>query len=470
MAQGRKVAAARLEAVLIIQKKWREARARRVSSISDALRCATLDLVAALTEFSAATRAELRVDRAEQKKLEAVRTIQHAWRTHYSNQKATQYLMEVFKTARARVLLLEVVAREEGAARVIQAAWRDRSVLQRVSSYLMDVYQTAQEVCRLNETYGSAVITIQTHVRAYLVRTQHRRAAACAAIRDRLMAATDRADVLRREGINDPTTLGNMTRVALDALQRGNDLPSVMILQDLARCLASSCACCEQFINDSGIQHLTRSLIQTSMDRMREDSTEQALACIEALAACGRFSDRAGGILLRIDHGEQLKRLFDLLFELKGIHELFHALVGALSALGKGSSFCQAISSSDDLSNSLRGVYRVISVKQLQVTSYLENLHGNRGSSVSFSNATRALYRIEQQTAALARLMAVFGLEEQEEEETEGQENPSTGNRDSQNVSTDWKPQKAMTTPSGPHKTPMRRRVLGNISNNTTTC
>ena len=101
-----------------------------------------------------------------------------------------------------------------------------------------------------------------------------------------------------------------------------------------------------------------------------------------------------------------------LLFQFKDAHELFHALIGALCAVGKGGQFCRAVASSEDLSGSLRAVHRAVAVKQSQVASYLANLQGRRGSEVSMVNAGRALHRLEKLTAGLVALMDRIGVEE----------------------------------------------------------
>ena len=514
MANGREVSARRLEAVRTVQRHWRALHQRRVDTVAEALQVATDELVAALTEFAAAARADLLVDKAELRRTEAAVTIQSAWREHQAMESArstSQYLMDVYSRASSTVKEREAAAqaaaeaasqaaREDAAARTIQVAWRERALARRAYDLLMQMYDAAKETARLNEQYGAAVVTIQAQVRGYLVRDRHPRASAFAAIRDQLQAATDRAEVLRRESIDDPTTLGNMTRVALEGLRHGSDLPEVRVLQDLARCLGSSKACCELFLAGSGVQHLTSALIKVSRDRMREDSVEQALASLEALASCGRFSDRAGAALLEKD-GEDTKRLFHLLFQFKDAHELFHALIGALCAVGKGGQFCRAVASSEDLSGSLRAVHRAVAVKQSQVASYLANLQGRRGSEVSMVNAGRALHRLEKLTAGLVALMDRIGVEDGDgggalassatralsspaprktATKTRSFSTPASRARTPVPMSTPV-PMLAMTTPAtvtagttvttgtkavpaSAHKTP-HRRVLGNISN-----
>ena len=474
----------------------RAAHCRRVVAVSDALRLATEDLVGALTDFATAARAEMRVDNEEQRRVQAAQTIQHAWREHLMMQSVrcvAAYLLDVYERASETVKKKEDAAREaaemtlqasrmDAAACLIQNRWRDRFFALRASERLLQIYQTAKQTVHLNEQYGKAVVTIQAHTRAFLVRERHPAAAAFAAIRGQLQAATERSEVLRREGIDDPTTLGNMTRRALEGLRRGNAMPGAPVLQDLAQCLGSSSACCEQFIDGSGVQHLTSSLLKISRDKMREDCIEHALICLETLSACGRFSDRAGSVLLEKD-GEDVKHLFQLLFQLKDSHELFHALISALCAVGKGAMFRRAVASSDELSGSLRGVHRALSVKQSQVASYLMNIEGKRGSEVSIANATRTLYRMEKQTAGLVTLMACLGVADTGVDRVDGihrEENSANIVMNTPLVSVSKT--RSLTTPSvrirtpvtsgtattkgipvSTHKTP--RRVLGNISN-----
>ena len=473
MAIDRAQATRRLEAAMTIQRQWRASSQRELEKVAGSLHMATLGLVDALMEYANMTRADLRVDKAEKQRLDAARTIQALWRDHMMVRNGSKYLLEVYERVSTAVQLRALAAKEDGAARIIQAAWRRRVVLQRTTEYLMRVLEKSKETTRLNEKYGAAVVTIQAQVRGYLVRAHHANAPALASIRDQLHAATERANALRREGIEDPTTLGNMTVLALKGLRRGGDLPSMQVLRDLARCLGGSAACCERFIDESGVHYLTSSLLKVSRDRMREDSLEQALVCMETLAACGRFSDRVGGVLLEKD-GEHVKQLFQLLYQLKDAHELFHALLRALRSVGKGEGFCRAVASSDDLSGTLCGVHRAISVKQSQVSMYLENLNGRRGSEVSISNATRALYKLERQTCGLGGLMDRLGVAGRatpgETATSAASTPPRTAIQGTPNVLTGMQPASKKGLPKsvsknarGQHQTP--RRVLGNISN-----
>lgn len=473
MAVDRASAARRLEAAVTIQRQWRAVRQRELDEVAESLQMATADLVDALTEYANRARADLLVDKAESRRLDAARTIQAAWREYLLVQNGSKYLLEVYGRASTTVEMLASAAREDCAARTVQAAWRRHAVLRRISEYWMRVYEKSKETARLNEKYGGAVVKIQAHVRGYLVRTQHAKSPAMAAIRDQLCAATERANALLREGIEDPTTLGNMTRLALEGLCRGSQLPSVRVLRDLARCLGSSTGCCKHFINESGVHHLINALLAFSRDKMREDSVEQALVCIETLAACGRFSDRVGSVLLEMD-GEHVKHLFQLLYRLKDTQDLFHALLGALQAVGKSEGFCRAVASSD-LSGALCNVHRAISVKQSQVAMYLENLQGSRGSDVSISNATRALYKLERQASGLGSLIRSLGIESGAtpgETATVSAPTPSrTANKENPMVCTERRTtnnKKTLPTsvsknaPPGQHQT---RRVLGCISN-----
>ena len=410
MVMDRTMATARLEAALIIQKQWRAVRQRQLDNVTGSLQLATLELVDALMDFANATRADLRVDKMEKRRLEAAKAIQAAWREHVMVRKFSRYLLDLHDRASVAVQQRATKAKEEWAARAIQSAWRERVVLQRTSQYLMRVFENAKETVRLNELYGASVITIQAQVRGYLVRTLHPSSKVMKAIRDQLRAATERAEVLRREGIEDPTTLGNMTSAALQGLHCGVELPSARTLQHLDRCLGGSISCCQQFIDGCGVQYLIGALIKTSRDRMREDSVEQALMCIQTLAACGRFSDLVGSALLE-KNGEDLKRLFRLLYQHKDSHEVFHAIISALRAVGQGTGFCQTVASSDELSGTLFDVHRAISVKQSQVALYLDSLQSRRGSEVSIANATRTLFRMEKQTKGLAGLMEVLGVD-----------------------------------------------------------
>ena len=473
MAIDRASVTRRLEAAVTIQRQWRTVRQRELDKVAGSLQLATLDLVDALMEYANMARADLRVDNAERLRLDAARTIQRVWRDHLLVQNGSKYLLDVHRRASTAVELRASAAREDRAALTVQAAWRRHVVMQRMSEYLMRVFEKSIETARLNEKYGGAVITIQAHVRGYLVRAHHAKSPALAAIRDQLGAATERANVLRREGIDDPTTLGNMTRLALEELNRGSDLPSARVLCDLARCLGSSTACCEQFIDGSGVHYLTRAILTFSRDRMREDSLEQALVCIETLAACGRFSDRAWSALLEND-GEHVKQLFHLLYQLKDTEDLFHALLRALQAVGEAQGFCRAVASSG-LSGALSNVYRAISVKQSQVAMYLENLQESRGSEVSTSNAMRALYKLERQASGLGGLMDRLGVAVRATLDEAAARSASTlpraANGGSPTICNGKRPidnKKSLPgsirkNARGKHQTP--RRVLGNISN-----
>jgi myosin heavy subunit len=215
MAADREFSARRLQAVLTIQRHWRAAQRHRIDVVSHALQVATDGLVAALTEFAAAARADvqaaLQVDKAELRRIEAATTIQTAWREHEtlkSVRSTCQYLLDVYERASRTVMERDAAARaaaeaakaaavaaaeaatqaarEDAAARTIQAAWRERVILRVVSDRLMQMYATAKETARLNEQYGAAVVTIQAQVRGYIVRELHPSAPAFAAIREQL--------------------------------------------------------------------------------------------------------------------------------------------------------------------------------------------------------------------------------------------------------------------------------------------
>jgi hypothetical protein len=469
MVMDQETAARRLHSVLKIQRCWRETHRKRLVEISDGLQRATLDLTAALAEFSTMTRARIRLESGVAREENAACSIQNAWRNYRLTRKMSSYLMDVYARARAAVRVKEQAAQEAEAARLIQNAWRSYSLVRKVSSFLMKSYTNAKETARLNQMYGPAVLIIQSQYRGHVVRSHHTYSTALAAIRQRLRSATRRADILRSTGTSDPSTLGNMTRIALEGFQCGSNLPSPSILQGLKRCLGGSCACCNQFMDGNGVEYLLNSVLSVSTDRMMEDSIELALGCMEALVACGRFTDRAGIIMLGLSDGNILKRLLSLLYELKENSELFDAIVRVLSALGKGHQFRQTVSSSLELSGPLINAQRAISLKQSQVYMYLTALEGGKGSELSIANAKRTLFRMEQQTSALGRLLALLGVEDvsmKGPREIETSSIDQTAIYAASRVSLK-KSNGTGTLPTSPAKLGPPRKVLGALSMNT---
>jgi hypothetical protein len=161
------------------------------------------------------------------------------------------------------------------------------------------MYGQVKKTLVMRDMYGSSVVTIQAYFRRYYVCKYHPKAETIREVRARLEYATERAHALSEEGLEDPTTLWNMTMHAIECLKQGiNKLPDLEVLSDLHTCLHGSKKCCEGFLDRSGVEYLLTAILSVSRDKLRFDSVCQGFQCLEALSSCGRYVDRVTDVVV----------------------------------------------------------------------------------------------------------------------------------------------------------------------------
>jgi hypothetical protein len=180
----------------------------------------------------------------------------------------------------------------------IQNAWRDSQDWKRLSLQILTMYEQVKTTLVMRDMYGSSVVAIQAYFRMYYVCKYHPKAEAIREVRERLEYATERAHALSEEGLEDPTTLWNMTMHAIECLKQGNKLPDLEVLSDLHTCLHGSKKCCEGFLDQSGVEYLLTAILSVSRDKLRFDSVCQGFLCLEALSSCGRYVDRVANVVI----------------------------------------------------------------------------------------------------------------------------------------------------------------------------
>lgn len=82
-----------------------------------------------------------------------------------------------------------------------------------------------------------------------------------------------------------------------------------------------------------------------------------------------------------------------------------------LHTLTASKNFCSHVSSTADIVEKLQGVQRAISMKHSQVSAYLTRLEGQKGSDVSAANATKTLFKLKRQIAALEELLIALRIQ-----------------------------------------------------------
>lgn len=365
------------DAAITIQNHFRKFRDMRVKKIHFMLNHQTKNLSCAMKEFSSHVLAEIRADRI-----------------------------------RKAAALQE--KKQDSAARTIQKVWRNSRLLRSVSTYLLELYEKSKQKIYIESMYGSAAVVIQAHWRKFLVSKNHPFSENLTEIRRRLAEASERTRMLHEEGIDDPTSLWNMTQRALCELEQRSQLPSKAILQDLGVCLGSSCNCCQVFINRSGVDYLVKALLEVSRDKSRNDSFTQACECLESLSRCGRFVDQVGQILVESGHMEALSML---LFQSRDDHEPFYSILSLFDVLANSRSFVEKVSTSKAIYSKLVGIHRSLWVKHGQVASYLRKLEGRKGSDISAANATRTVFKMQNQISSIVKLLNKFGIRLDDEDQ-----------------------------------------------------
>lgn len=382
-----------LKASRIIQQHWRRFHARR--------------------EAQEKIQAIITIQRSYRKfrsvKVQKIRAMLEEQTENLSNamKNYAKQFLDDYRGDRARRLALLEEQKKTSAAKIIQAAWKRFYIWRGISTYLLETYEKARKTVEMERLYGSAAVVIQRYYRRHVVSRNHPMSEGLADIRQRLTEATERAQILREEGAEDPTSLWNITQRALREFEGGNVLPSKATLQDLSICLGSSSTCCKVFIEKSGIDYTVKGMVQVSRDKYRHDSIIQACECIVNLSACGRFVDQVGQILVESGHMEALAML---IFQLRDDCEPFYSLVNLVDVLGNSRLFSEMVSSSKALSDKFIGVHRNLGIKHGQVASYLKKLEGKKGSDISAANATRMVFKMQNQISALEKLMHKLGI------------------------------------------------------------
>ena len=300
----------RHEAVVCIQKYYRAYRAQRLVQVALLMEERIQQFEESVREFSRRTAAAC--------------MIQTSWRDYMAR-------MEQHRTAAALQMRRDEAARRIQAAFLgyrqrtwynkrkdsclkIQKAWREAQARKRLSLRILTMHEHVKKTLAMRDMYGSSVVTIQAYFRRYYVCKYHSNAETMKEVRERLEYATERAHVLIQEGLEDPTTLWNMTMHSIQCMKQGKRLPELEVLSDLHTCLHGSKTCCEGFVDQSGVEYLLTAILSVSRDRMRFDSVCRGFQCIEALSSCGRYVDRVTDVVVSCGY---LHELANVLFQFR---------------------------------------------------------------------------------------------------------------------------------------------------------
>lgn len=233
--------AQRMAAAVRIQAAWRGYTARKA-------------YVAILAE-----RAELKAQQAEREA--AARAVIQRW----------------IPTMHARLWFL----RARRSAVVIQRSWRQELARRNAAATIIQARMRTFLAVQKLEHMKRAALVIQAAYRGHAVRAGHPQAARLHALRSRLRLAAEAA------ASGKHATVGVRTHEALQELQaaRGR-LPSVSVLQELAKCTEASETCCAMVLDTGAVLDLVRGACASGRDKSAKEPVRWALEVVGNVCSC----------------------------------------------------------------------------------------------------------------------------------------------------------------------------------------
>jgi hypothetical protein len=111
-------------------------------------------------------------------------------------------------------------------------------------------------------------------------------------------------------GPENANTLANrMSRAMKFLMQSNGSLPAFKELHDLYGCLASSNACCYDFLYQGGVQLLLKATLLCARDPSQRNSVCTALACLRELVLSRKVAEMAARIFVNNGYIDKLAEL-----------------------------------------------------------------------------------------------------------------------------------------------------------------
>jgi hypothetical protein len=293
----------RMEAVCVIQRKFREYQLQKRQMAACRIKSQMRILAEAMASYA--------------KRDQAARRIQNAWSLYQVKLKEIEN--ERMRSIRIQEATLSIHAAclgylcrkryltmRENAIR-IQQAWRYYVMIKNAEKKLLELYNKATESLRIRKEKHAAALVIQQYWRRYHVCTTHEFSDHFSSIRYRLLTATHAAMASGPENAN--TLANRMSRAMKFLMQSNGSLPAFKELHDLYGCLASSNACCYDFLYQGGVQVLLKATLLCARDPSQRNSVCTALACLRELVLSRKVAEMAARIFVNNGYIDKLAEL-----------------------------------------------------------------------------------------------------------------------------------------------------------------
>eukprot|EP00890_Picochlorum_soloecismus_P004000 jgi/Picsp_1/4600/NSC_01970-R1_asp (abnormal spindle)- microcephaly associated len=392
----------RLEAACVIQKKFREYQQKKRQMAACRIKTEMKMLAEAMASFATRDQAARRIQIAwfsYQVKLKEIENERmRSIRTHHAG--LSIHAACIGYLCRKRFLTMK-----ENSIR-IQRAWRYNIMVKNAENKLLELYNKAVMNVRLNKEKDSASVVIQRYWRRYHVCTKHEMSDHFSCIRFRLLTATHAAIA---SGADNGNTLANRMSRAMKILKQGNgSLPAIDEMRNLYNCLASSNACCYDFLYQGGIQILLKATILCARDPSQRNCVCSALACLSELVLSRKMAEMAARIFVNNGY---MDKLAELVFQQREHKEVFDCCNKLLTDLSQCLCVREHSSTDESLGSKLNGVLRMLNNKRIQVSSYLLKLEGNKGSDVCAKQATKSLVILDDQISTVKVVLKAYNIQ-----------------------------------------------------------